>query len=592
MSKPEEPQPDPAEISAPALLTWLWRDHLRKRVWPFLAALALMAIEGATTGLLSYLVRPMFDEVFLGSDRGAVVYVAIAVATVFSVRALAGFGQRLILAWQAERISAELQQAMLTHVMTLDLAFFMQNPPGALIERVRGDTATLKGLWRPILSALGRDVVALISLLAVALWIDWVWTLIAIVGVPLLVLPLARLQNRVRRTARSAREAAAVLATRLDEVFHGITTIKLTGSATHEAGRYARAQGGYLKAQFRSESAAAAIPALIDLVAAMGFAGVMLYGGLQIMDGEKTLGEFMSFFVAMALVFEPLRRLGSVAGSWAQARASLERMRRVLDLQSRLLPPANPAPMPAGHDLELQDVHFAYDTAPVLEGVSFTAKAGQVTALVGPSGAGKTTVFHLLTRMADPTAGKVTLGGTDLRDLDLGALRQRFAVVAQDTALFDESIATNLRLGSPDAPDSAVRQALADANAGFVDDLPQGIDTPAGPRGSALSGGQRQRVAIARALLRDAPILLLDEATSALDAASEKLVAEALARLGTGRTTIVIAHRLATVRDADKIVVMDQGRVVDEGTHDALLARDGLYAALYRLQFKDQANDR
>jgi ATP-binding cassette subfamily B protein/subfamily B ATP-binding cassette protein MsbA len=374
-------------------------------------------------------------------------------------------------------------------------------------------------------------------------------------------------------------------------VFHGITTVKLTGSEAHEAGRYAKAQGGYLKAQFRSESSAAAIPALIDIVAAIGFAGVMMYGGLQIMDGEKTLGEFMSFFVAMALVFEPLRRLGSVAGAWAQARASLERMRHVLDQHSHLTSPATPAPIPPGHDLALEGVQFDYGDAPVLRDVSFTARAGETTALVGPSGAGKSTVFHLLTRMADPSIGRVTLGGSDLRSLDLAALRRQFAVVTQDSALFDESIATNLRIGAQDATDAALWQALEAANAGFVADLAQGIDTPAGPRGSSLSGGQRQRIAIARALLRDAPILLLDEATSALDAASERLVAEALARLGKGRTTIVIAHRLATVQDADKIVVIDQGRVVDEGRHHELLARGGLYADLYRMQFKGAAQD-
>jgi len=574
-------------VTHPGLLAWLWRDHLRRRSAALLAALLLMAVEGATSGLLSYLIRPMFDQVFLGTDRGAVIYVALAVAGVFGTRALAGFGQRVILARQAERISAALQQSLLSHVMTLDLGFFQTNPPGALIERLRGDTATLRGLWAPILSALGRDLVALVSLLGVALYIDWRWTLIAVVGVPLLVLPLSRLQNRVRRTATSAREAAALLATRLDEVFHGITTIKLTGSEAHEAARYARAQDGFLRAQFRSETAAAAIPALIDLVAAMGFAGVMLYGGLQIIDGEKTLGEFMSFFVAMALVFEPLRRLGSVGGAWAQARASLERMRFVLDQRTSLLNPASPAPIPAIPGLTLHDVHFAYGDAPVLQGASFTAEPGQTTALVGPSGAGKSTVFHLLTRMADPTAGGITYGGTDLRALDLAALRGQFAVVAQDTALFDEPIATNVRMGAQDASDAALHRALSDANAGFVAQLPQGADTPAGPRGSALSGGQRQRIAIARALLRDAPVLLLDEATSALDAASEQLVAEALTRLGQGRTTIVIAHRLATVRDADKIVVMDQGRVVDQGTHDDLLARGGLYADLYRLQFKE-----
>ncbi len=572
---------------SPGLLSWLWRDHLRRRRGALLAALLLMAIEGATAGLLSYLIRPMFDQVFMGKDRGAVIYVALAVAGVFGTRALAGFGQRVILARQAERTSAELQQNLLTHVMTLDLGFFQNNPPGALIERLRGDTATLRGLWAPILSALGRDLVALVSLLGVAFYIDWLWTLIAVVGVPLLVLPLARLQNRVRNTARAARETAALLATRLDETFHGITTIKLTGSEAHEAARYARAQTGYLRAQFRSETAAAAIPALIDMVAALGFAGVMLYGGLQIMDGEKTLGEFMSFFVAMALVFEPLRRLGSVGGAWAQARASLERMRSVLDQQTTLANPGNPAAVPSSPGLVLDDVQFAYGTIPVLQGTSFSAEPGKTTALVGPSGAGKSTVFHLLTRMADPDAGRITYGGTDLRALDLTALRAQFSVVTQDTALFDEPIATNVRMGAQSATDAALHRALADANADFVSQLPQTVDTPAGPRGSALSGGQRQRIAIARALLRDAPVLLLDEATSALDAASEHLVAEALTRLGKGRTTIVIAHRLATVRDADKIVVMDEGRVVDQGTHDELLARGGLYANLYGLQFKD-----
>ncbi|GAB1479735.1 ABC transporter ATP-binding protein [Paracoccaceae bacterium] len=564
---------------------------LRPRRAALFGALVLMAAEGATMGGLSYLIRPLFDTVFMGSDTRMVPLVALAVAGVFLLRALAGFGHRVILARQAEGLAADQQNALLGHLMTLDLPFFQSNPPGALIERIRGDSMAFRALWPPIFQALGRDVVALLSLLGVALWVDWRWTLIAVVGVPLLALPVAAPQARVRRTSVAARTAAGALSTRLDEIFHGLTTIRLTGSEAGEAERYRLATRDYLRAQLRSETASAGIPALIDIVAAAGFAGVMLYGGYQIMAGQKTVGEFMSFFMAMALVFEPLRRLGSVSGGWAQARASLERMTALLHERPTVQAPAAPRALPVaqgGYRLELEDVSFAYGDQPVLQGLGFVAEPGQVTALVGPSGAGKSTVFHLLTRLADPQSGRVTINGTDLREMDPAELRRAFAVVAQDTALFDETIAANVRLGAADRSDTALQAALSRAQSEeFLARLPLGAETPAGPRGSALSGGQRQRIAIARAILRDAPVLLLDEATSALDSRSEELVAQALAEAGRGRTTLVIAHRLATVRQADKIVVMQAGRVVEQGTHASLLAQGGLYADLHRLQFKD-----
>ena len=577
--------------SGPALIRWIWSQHLRAK-WPqLLAALGLMAVEGAAVGALSYIVRPMFDTIYPGAGGSAVRWVAVAVASVFILRALAGLGQKVIMSRLAEGLSADIQASMLAHLMRLDLQFFQSHPPGQLIERLRGDNTAFRALWPNIVGAFGRDAVSLLSLISVALWIDWRWTLVAVLGVPLVLGPLSGLQRRIRNTARTARGAAALLSTRLDEVFHGIATIQLTGSEQHESGRYRLALRQYFRAQVRSDSASAAIPALFDIVAALGFAGVMLYGGAQIVAGEKTIGEFMSFFTAMALVFEPLRRLGSVSGAWAQARANLERIRDVLDEMPRLTSPATPLPLPTspeGPRLVLDHVSFAYGDAPVLNDASFIAEPGQTTAIVGPSGAGKTTVFQLLTRMADPTAGSVTLGGVDLRNLNLAELRGQFAVVSQDSALFDESLADNVRLGARDLTDAGLTRALTAANAaGFVGDMAQGAATPAGPRGSGLSGGQRQRISIARAMLRNAPILLLDEATSALDAQSETLVTEALARLAQGRTTLVIAHRLATVRQADKIVVMDRGRVVDQGRHDELLARGGLYADLYRLQFTD-----
>ncbi len=575
-------------IPARRLLGWLWRDHIRRR-WPLLTlALLLMAVEGAATGALSYLVRPMFDEVHQGAAFSVVARVAASVGGVFVLRALAGFSHKIIIARQSERVGAELQAAMLAHALRLDLGFYLAHSPGSLMERLRGDTATLRNLWPPILQAFGRDVVALLSLAVVALLIDWRWTLIAVAGVPLLALPITRLQRMVRGTARSARDAAGALSTQLDEAFHGIRTLQLSGAEADEVSRYRRALEKYLTAQFRSDRAAAAIPALIDVVAALGFAGVMLYGGMQIIAGTKTLGEFMSFFTAMGLVFEPLRRLGSVSGLWAAARASLERMRGLLDEVPKITSPARPLALPEGEvRLEMRDVSFGYGETPVLRGISLLAEPGKVTALVGPSGAGKTTIFHLLTRLADPDAGQVTLNGVDLRDLDLGQLRGLFAVVSQDSALFDEAIAANVRLGAKDQSDAALSRALGLAHADFVEAMPLGVNSPAGPRGTALSGGQRQRIAIARAILRDAPILLLDEATSALDSQTELGVTEALDTLRSGRTTLVIAHRLSTIQAADVILVMNKGQIVARGSHAQLLAEGGLYADLYRLQFKE-----
>ena len=574
-----------------AVFGWFWSRYLRDHRWIIGIAILLMSVEGAMLGLLSYMVQPMFDRIFVGGDRSAVVLVAFGVAGVFAIRAASGFLHRVMMEVVAQRMSAAIRRDLAAHILTLDGDFFATHSPGLLLERVTADSDIAVRVWPTLFAAGGRDLVSLISLLAVAAWNDWVWTLIAIAGAPVLVLPILWLERWVRTASRGVRDNAAGISLRLNEMFHGIATIKLNGIERREADRFGRVLRSLLGGQFRTSTGQAGIPALMDIVAAIGFFGVLTYGGFQIIDGDKTTGQFMSFFTAMALVFEPLRRLGNVSGVWQAAQASIERIWAIFEARPTIVSPARPVPPPAAPrqaDVTLTDVSFAYGTEPVLRGLSLTARAGETTALVGPSGAGKSTIFALLTRLVDAQSGAVAVGGVPVRDMRLEDLRGLFSVVTQDAPMFDDTLRDNILLGLGDVGEDRLMAAVEAAHvADFLGQLPDGLDSPAGPRGSNLSGGQRQRVAIARALLRDAPILLLDEATSALDAASEARVQSALERLAEGRTTLVIAHRLATIREAAKIVVMESGRVVETGRHDDLLARDGLYADLYRLQFRD-----
>ncbi len=575
------------------LFRWLWRDYLRPHRVTLGFAIILMMIEGSMLGLLSRMIQPMFDTVFLAGDQDALWWVGLGILAIFCTRAISSAGQRILLMRVNQNAAADMRNVMLRHLMRLDSGYHQVNPPGALIERVQGDVTLINTTWASLLTAVGRDLIAVVVLFSVALWVDWRWTAVALIGIPFMVLPSLLAQAYVRRRSAIARDLAGRMSTRLDEVFHGINPIKLNALEAYQATRYDTLSQQRVTSEVKAATGQATVPALVDIMSGVGFLGVMIYGGGEIIDGTKTVGQFMSFFTAISLAFEPLRRLGMMSGKWQIAAASMGRVRSVLAVEPTLTSPASPLPAPSqAPDIRFDDVHLTYGELPVLNGTTFTAAAGKTTALVGASGAGKSTIFNVLTRLVDPAKGTVQIADTNVRDMDLAGLRALFSVVAQDAALFDDSLRDNILLGRDDVRDDALRDVLDAAHVSdFLGQLEAGLDSPAGPRGSNLSGGQRQRVAIARALLRNTPILLLDEATSALDTKSEAIVQAALERLSAGRTTLVIAHRLSTVRNADKIVVMDKGRVVDEGTHDTLIAREGLYADLHRLQFSERAQD-
>ena len=568
------------------LLRRLWQGYLRPHRGPMAVVFLLMAIEGSTLGLLSWSVEPLFDRVFIGGESGMIWLVGGFILGLFVLRGVTSLVMKALLTRIVQRASTAMQVDLLAHIVTLDGPFFQENPPGSLMERVQGDTVAVQGIWQALLAGAGRDLLSLAVLMAVALSIDPLWTLAALVGAPFLILPTLVVQRYIRRKTAAMRAQAGLRSTRLDEVFHGIVPTKLNRMEGYQVDRFRRIIDRIVAAEVKMAAGRATIPSLIDVITGAGFFAVLVLAGGQIIAGDRSVGEFMAFFTAMALTFQPLRRLGDMAGMWQQGAASLERLYRLFDMRPAIRSPARPVPVPGGTEIRLEDVSLAYGDLPVLRGLSLTARAGETTALVGPSGAGKSTVFNLLTRLVEPQSGRITLGGVDIREMELAALRGRFSVVTQDSALFDETIRENILLGRDDVPEARLAEVLEAAHvADFVSRLPMGLDTPAGPRGSALSGGQRQRVAIARALLRDAPVLLMDEATSALDAQSEALVQDALDRLSRGRTTLVIAHRLSTVRAADRIVVMDRGEVVEEGRHGDLVEAGGLYADLYRLQF-------
>ena len=569
------------------LFKWIWSDYLKDFKGMIIIAIILMIIEGSTFGLLSYFIEPMFDQVFAKGDHTAIKWVSLSVAGIFILRAFSAFFNKLVTIYIGQKVVAGIQKNMVRHLLTFSPNFFQENSPGSLIERVRGDTAVIERIWATVLAGSFRDLIAVFSLLIVAISIDPIWAMIALLGAPLLIIPVFFLRKLIQKTSRNSRSAAADLATRLDEIFHGISSIKLINGEKREHSKFSNRLNKFVTNSISSEAGVAAIPSLMDIIAGIGFVGVLTYGGYQIIEGTKTVGEFMSFFTAIALLFEPIRRLGTIGGAWQTVFTNLERIRNIFDLDADIVPSQTNQPKDVNftNDIKFDNVHLSVNEKDILRGITFTAQAEKTTAIVGPSGAGKTTLFNLIGRLIDPDKGNVEIGNISVKDISLEQLRHNLSYVSQDSWLFDESIEENIKIGNPNASPEDYKKAIISANANdFIDEMPNKEKTPVGPRGSNLSGGQRQRIAIARAILRNTPILLLDEPTSALDNEAESQITKTISSLSGGRTTLIIAHKISTIKDSDHIIVLDNGLIIDQGTHSDLIDRCETYKSLYEIE--------
>jgi len=557
----------------------------RARLIGALAAMVLYA--GAAAGVV-YLLTPIFDKALV--DPTQLGPIALAIVGVYLTKGLGAYLSSYLMTDVGQLVVRDLRNQLFGHVLGQSAAFFSRRSTGQLMSRVNNDVAQVQQAVSQTVGDLIREGMALLAYVGLLFYYDARLALVCLTGAPVLIYPLVRLGQRVRKTTRRSQEEVEMLNHLTAEAFSGHRIVKAFGAEEREAARFRDASQHVYRTNMKVTSTVSVLPPLMEWLGGIAVAGMLWYGASQIGQGRLSMGAFMSFVAALFLMYEPIKKLSRVNATLQQAVAAGERIFEMLDTHTEVHDRPGAHVLPALREqLEFRDVSFAYgdrDRRTVLEQVSFTVTAGEVVAIVGLSGAGKSTLVNLIPRFYDVTAGAILIDGHDIRDVTLQSLRAQVGLVTQDTLLFDESIRHNIAYGRPDATDAEVEQAARAAHAyEFVRMLPEGFDTRIGEKGSRLSGGQRQRLAIARALLKDPPILILDEATSSLDAESERLVQDALQTLMRNRTSFVIAHRLSTVRSADRILVVERGTIVESGRHEELLARpDGVYSRLYALQ--------
>ncbi len=558
-------------------------------------AISCMVVLAACTAAMAWAMKPVLDEALSGKNADLIYMMPALIIVLYIVKGAAYFGQAYQMGYIGQRIIFDLRNLLYTRLTAQSLAFFAHRKTGDLLARLSYDVTLVQAAVSTAVTALMRDMISIVFLVGVVFYQDSTLALLTMLVFPAVGYPIARFGKKMRRATSDGQASMGDLTSLLEETVSGIRVVKAFGMEEYERGRFRKFTGDFLAHQIKVFRVHAMSFPIMELLAGFGIAGVLLYGGLRVASGETTTGTLVSFLAAAIMLYEPVKRLTRANNDIQQGLAAAERLFEVLDENVSVQDAEHAEELPPfAQNIQFEELALQYPgtSRPVLSDVNFDVKRGEVVALVGRSGAGKTSLANLVPRFIDATAGRVLIDGFDVREVTQQSLRNQIALVTQEIILFNDTVLNNIAYGHDEIDREKVEIIARAANAHeFIIKLPQGYDTIVGERGAILSGGQRQRLSMARALLKDAPILILDEATSALDTESERLVQQAIDRLMEGRTVIVIAHRLSTICHADRIIVLDDGHVIQMGRHADLMAEGGLYSELYHLQFESHAAD-
>ena len=567
-----------------SILKRLGREHIKPYVPKLCLALVFMALAAASTAALAKFLQPVIDNVFMQRQVEYLLPVGLGVLLIFLVKGLSSYGESVTMNFVGQRIISDMQERLFEHFAWADFEKVQKMATGELISRFTNDVWLLRNAVSTTLTGIGKDALTLVFLVSLMFYQDTTLACLAFFAFPVAFLPIIRIGRRMRKITTNAQHENAQWTTMLEQFFQGARVIRAYGMEPYEIGRARQMIEVLFQLNQKSCRTRSASHPIMESLGGVAVVCVIMYGGHEVIQGHQTTGAFVSFIGALLLAYEPMKRLAHLNSNLQEGMAAALRLFNDLDQPPAIVdsPSAQALPRVKGQ-IAFEGVTFAYESSeePVLKNVSFQVEPGQRVALVGPSGGGKSTIMNLLPRLYDVAQGRILVDGVPIRQATLSSLRKNMALVSQEIMLFDDTVAANIAYGNMMATEENIIAAAKNAAAhDFIMDMPQGYQTQVGEAGFRLSGGQRQRLSIARAMLKDAPILLLDEATSALDTESEQLVQEALTKLMVGRTSLVIAHRLTTIVDADVIFVIDEGQIVEQGSHESLIQQGGLYARL------------